>query len=111
MPTYIMKFQRDGLEPRYLEWSTIVDSPVTDGLPLEDFKLYYEREYGREGMRRLGERLKRVEEKGVSSFYDPSIDDVLLHNRAGPNSTELSYDEIYDAYCTGTTPEWQKVEP
>ena len=51
---------------RYLEWSTIVDAPVTYGMPLDEFTAYYRDQYGAEGMRALPERMARVEAKGTS---------------------------------------------
>jgi hypothetical protein len=40
MPTYICKFQ-DGEKAYYLEWSTIVDAPITTGMSLQEFKQHY----------------------------------------------------------------------
>lgn len=94
MPRYIVK-----LKNHYLEYSTIVDAPVTWGMPLEEFKKYYQQEYGLDGMRSLPERLERVEAKGTSSQLDDSAEDCLSCNRAGPDETELTVDEIYQAYC------------
>jgi len=94
MPRYIIK-----LGEHYLEWSTIVDAPVTYGMTLDDFKQYYQREYGLEGMRHLGERLARVEAKGTSAINHSDVKDTLAGNRAGEGETTLTRDQIYQAYC------------
>ena len=83
----------------YLEWSTIVDAPVTFGMSLEDFKEYYRWQYGEQGMSELDMRLKRVDAKGTSSFNDVDVDDTISWNRAGPDESCLSRDELYQAYC------------
>jgi hypothetical protein len=94
MPRYIIK-----IEDYYLDWSTIVDAPITFGLDLKRFNKYYEEEYGRVGMLNLPERLNRVDEKGTSSLDYESVEDLIDFNRAGPNESCLTLDEIYSAYC------------
>ena len=94
MPSHIVK-----LRDKYFEYSTIVDAPISEGATLAKFKAYYRRKYGAEGMRTLPERLARVEAKGTSSMGDESAEDTLSGNRAGPNETELTLDELYRTYC------------
>lgn len=94
MPSFIVK-----LQDYYFEYSTIVDAPVTFGLPLDEFKKYYREEYGQQGIDNLGPRLERVEKYGSSQIGGIAADDVLLWNRAGPDEVELTPDEIYQAYC------------
>lgn len=83
----------------YFEFSSIVDSPVTFGMTLDEFKQYYRDEYGANGIRDLEGRLKRVEAKGTSSYLDESAESQLSFNRAGPDEAQLTVDEIFDAYC------------
>jgi hypothetical protein len=84
----------------YLEWSTVVDAPVTWGMTLEKFEEYYREEYGRRSMDfEFIERMDRVEKKGTSSRLDDSFDDVISCNRAGKNDTNLTKEQIIDAYC------------
>jgi len=97
MPRFIIKLDGE-IGERYLEWSTIVDRPVTYGMPLEEFKEYYRDEYGKQGMWNLDERMKRVESKGTSEL-DDDLDGTLKHNRAGPDETFLTKEEIYQIYC------------
>lgn len=91
MPTYIIK-----IENYYLEWSTIVDAPISYGASLEEFRQYYQGKYGSEGM--LDERLKRVEKSGCSAYhYD--LDTLISCNRAGKDETCLTKEQIYQSYC------------
>lgn len=91
----------DGDEgPRYLEWSTIVDAPVTFGMTREELATHYRDEYGRAGSRDFEERMRRVDEKGTSA-YDYTVADHISGNRAGPDETELTAEELYQAYGLG----------
>ncbi len=95
MPRYILK-----LRDRYLEWSTIVDAPVTDGMTLDEFRDYYRSEYGEHGMTGLDARLERVEKNGTSAMVPHhNIDYLISTNRAGPNETCLTEEELYREYC------------
>lgn len=99
MPRYIVKFQdKQNNKDYYLEWSTIVDAPVTYGMSLTEFKEYYKIKYGLEGLKDLPERLQRVETNGTSAHnYD--LDELIADNRAGKDETELSMEEIVEDYC------------
>ena len=98
MPRYIVKLQH-GNTPYYLEWSTIVDAPVTYGMSLEEFNEYYKDTYGTDGMHGLPERMARVEEKGTSAINDDSGHETISFNRAGKNETCLSVEQIIEWYC------------
>jgi hypothetical protein len=91
----------DGTRDYYLEYSGIVDAPLTYGMTLEEFKEYYRDEYGRDGFKRLEQRLSRVEEKGTSNYSDASVDDTILCNRAGKNETRLTKQQMIEMYCHG----------
>jgi len=82
----------------HLEWSTIVDAPVTYGMSLTEFKDWYILEYGRSSIDDLNQRLERVEKTGTSAF-DFSLDSILSCNRAGPKETELTKEELIEKYC------------
>lgn len=100
MPRYIIKLEDKKFKvDYYLEWSTIVDAPVTYGMSLEDFKLYYEHEYGQVGKEGLPARMHRVEGKGVSSEIDDNVMDLIRHNRAGKNESTLTHEMILENYC------------
>lgn len=94
MPRYIIK-----IGDKYLEWSTIVDAPVTFGMSLSDFAKHYQNAYGNEGLHGLASRMERVEKFGTSCMDGESIGSFLKVNRAGPNEAPLSIANIRRAYC------------
>ena len=97
MPRFLVALRRDN-EIRYIEWSTVVDAPVTYGMTRDELEAYIREEYGREGERALPARLARLDAKGTSSHIYDSADDVMSVNRAGPDETELTPAEIVAAY-------------
>lgn len=82
----------------YLEWSSIVDAPVTYGLSLNQFREYYKDEYGRQGMEELPRHLERVEKTGTST-RTCSLQDILDQNRAGENEKRITKEQIIERYC------------
>jgi len=100
MPHYIIKLET-AVGPRYLEWSTVVDAPVTYGMPLDAFTKYWRKEYGGDADRgdRLEARLRDVEAKGTDSFSDASVDATIANNRAGAGETRLTKEQIVEYYC------------
>jgi hypothetical protein len=42
--------------------------------------------------------LKRVEEKGVSSMLHANVDELIEYNRAGPNETCLTKEQIIENF-------------
>lgn len=87
------------IKDRYLEWSSIVDAPVTFGMNKEELEKYHLEEYGVNGHRDFKNRMERVELTGTSNKTRLSIADVIKGNQAGPNESELTIEEIYQAYC------------
>lgn len=113
MPRYIIKMERDG-EERYLEWSTIVDAPVTYGMGYDEFLEYYRDEYGAHSMDGLlGEhgRMRRVRAHGTSARMDESVHQTIAHNRAGDGETELDFDGIWEKYVVGRPTGDDEEEP
>jgi hypothetical protein len=98
MPRYIVKLQENDKE-WYMEWSTVVDAPVTFGMSLEEFNDYYKEEYGRQGFGDLSQRMERVNQKGTSSLAHSSAQDTISWNRAGKNGTCVSVQQIIDFWC------------
>jgi hypothetical protein len=101
MPRYILKIHDEKFnKDYYMEWSTIVDAPVTYGCSLDEFKDYYKIQYGENGMRELDDRLKRVEEKGISAHppFD-NIESLLEYNRAGEDESTLDKEGLLEKYC------------
>lgn len=100
MPRFIIKMEKDGDE-RYLEWSTVVDAPVTYGMEYDEFLEYYRTEHGARSMDGLlGEhgRLTRVHANGTSERGSKSVHETIAHNRAGPDESELDYDGIWQKF-------------
>lgn len=98
MSDYIIKLEtKNG--PRYLIWSTFVDAPITDGMTKEEFERWYLGEHGRHGMEVLPERMRRVTEKGTSSWLHHSVEDLIACNRAGLKEKRLTLEEIIGMYC------------
>lgn len=99
MPVFIAKFtSKETKKDYYLEWSTVVDAPVTFGMSIDDFKSYYRRRYGEDAIAKLPERLERVEAKGTSSMTE-TLAELIKLNRAGEAENELDYDDIVEDYC------------
>ena len=89
MSNYLVK-----LDKYIVEWSTIVDGPLTEPLTRKQMIEHLQVEYGREGTRDLEERLKRLDEKGTSSMFDKDARSAVAGNRAGPNESEISYEDL-----------------
>lgn len=103
MSRSIIKLTHDGKD-YYLEWSSVIDAPVTYGMTLEEFKAYYREEYGRKGMEDLDQRLTRVEASGTSHALFRSVDDEIANNRAGENCTCLTKDQLIEVYVVCSVP-------
>lgn len=85
-------------ERRYLEWSTVVDAPVTYGMTLDEFVTYYRDRYGLESLRDLPRRLEQAIVHGTSSHYHKSLEQLIEGNHAG-DEEPLTLAEIIDTYC------------
>ena len=96
MPNFIIK-----LDDYYLEYSTIVDAPITYGLKRADFDNYYRREYGIAGLDTYEERMRRVDENGTSEIGATSVEETILCNRAGYDETKITKQEMINRYCKG----------
>lgn len=69
---------------KYVEWSSVVDAPVTYLMTEEELKQYLLGQHGyKEGLWRLEDRMARVHEKGTSSRMGETRQDLLRSNRAG----------------------------
>ena len=99
MPRYIIKLTDKESKDYYLEYSSVVDAPVTYGMSLQDFKKYYINSYGQHSIHQLNDRLERVEECGTSCRLDKSVDDTIELNRAGDKETTLTKDQLINKFC------------
>jgi hypothetical protein len=94
MANFIVK-----LRDKYLEWSTIVDAPVSSAMTLDGLRSYIWEKYGTNHASELDERLERVERNGTSSLAGHTAEDLVRSNRAGKNETRLTVDEILEQYA------------
>lgn len=81
----------DGL---FFEWSTVVDAPVTKGMKREEFEEYYLDSYGKSSYIDMTQRLSRAENNGTSSMIGHTLEELIECNRAGPQETRLTFDQI-----------------
>ena len=86
----------------WLVWSTVVDAPVTYGMTREELIAWWGEEYGKQGVRNLGPAIARAEEVGTSSHRSPSVEEMIICNRAGVDETRLTEAEIVAMYCLRT---------
>lgn len=94
MPAYII--QHNNVFNMY---TTIADGCYfTSGLTLEELKEWYKEEYGNKGMLEFDERVERALKKGTSSMIDKDLKSCISVNRAGPDETELSYNDFIAKY-------------
>jgi hypothetical protein len=100
MPRCIAKLtDKECGKDYYLEWSSVVDAPVTQGVSLSVFKEYYLKTYGTNSESLLVERLKRVEKQGTSCMLGSPIEELVSGNRAGVEESEMTIDELIRSYC------------
>jgi len=90
----------DGASDWYLEWSNVVDAPLTVGMSKDDITQYLIGKYGTNNHTEafLAERFSRVEENGTS-YYGTTLEELIAGNRAGENEKELTYKELVEEYC------------
>ncbi len=68
-------------------------------MTLDEFMDYYKEEYGNEGLRRLPERMKRVNETGTSDGVSRlPLERWIECNRAGENESQATLEQIADKY-------------
>ena len=92
----------DGTRDWYLEWSTVVDAPVTWGMTLDEMKAYRLEKTGTDGMRDWDAVVARLAEKGASWHDSTDLYATLCFNRAGKGETCLTDTEIVAMYCHRT---------
>lgn len=98
----ILRLEAPEGHPIYLEWSTVVDAPVTYAMTREELEEHIREEEGNLGLQELPARLERADRCGASwkdGFRD-GAEDTIAGNRAGPNETELTMTEIVRKYWT-----------
>ena len=80
-------------EDEYVEWSTVVDAPVTSALEREAAAAAWG-----------ADRVQRADVYGTSFMNRVvSTEDMLSCNRAGPGESELTLQEIREKYRKDTS--------
>ena len=92
MPRAILYFEE---KDKFLTWSTIVDAPITDLMSEEEYRQWYQIEYGRTGMTGLDEKIKEAKETGCN-WRGYTLDDAISGNRAGEDETHATREEIVE---------------
>lgn len=100
MGNFLFKLTDKGRD-YYLEWSTIVDAPVTYGMSLEELEAYILKTYGERGLATLPPRLARIEARGHSAIDDDAATawEAVWLNRAGDGETWLTLEQMVAKYC------------
>lgn len=93
----IYKVDDNGKE-RFIVWSSVVDGPVTFALTAEEIEAYLVEEAVERAKRDVREMLERTRRTGTSSYDGGSLADEGGANRAGPDETCLSADELFEFY-------------
>lgn len=99
MGHFIIKLKDENTKKEYyLEWSSVVDAPITWGLTLKQLKQRIKKESGNEGLKELVDRLKRVEKTGTSCLGS-TLDNHIFVNRAGSRGQHITKEQMIQKYC------------
>lgn len=81
----------------YVEWSTVVDAPVTYGMTRKEMFDYIVSEYNtpKEGVE---SRMARVDANGTSFYGYENANELISFNKAGPNESCLTLAELIAEY-------------
>lgn len=94
MSRFFVKLIKNDI-PLYLVWSTVVDSPVSDGMPLEQFREYFLKSRGQDYTEYFEENIIRADKN-----YEENLERIDAFNRAGGDEEQLTIEEIIEFYCT-----------
>lgn len=85
------------MDGKFMQWTSVTDSPVTPLLPEPLFAQFWKDEYGRSGMVDYENLMEIAKERGCSSYFS-TTDEVLKHNQAGEDGKKLTKAQIIAAY-------------
>lgn len=94
MGTGILKLGPD----QYVEWSTVVDAPVSYILTRKKMEAFLLAEAVKKARDRVTERLDTADRNGLTFVDCGSVAELVRGNRAGPNETELTLEQIVEKY-------------
>ena len=90
------------LGERFLEWSSVVDAPVTELMTEHQFRRYLLQEYGASGLVGWEQQRARLDRQGTSSRSGLTLEELLQHNRAGQDEACVtSESEMVALYAPG----------
>lgn len=92
MARFFVKLIKKNI-PHYLVWSTVVDAPVSDGMPLGKFKEYFISSRGIDFLEYFDEQIQIADKN-----YRENLN-FIKFNRAGMDEKQLLITEIIEAYC------------
>jgi hypothetical protein len=93
----IFKVDDNGKE-RFLVWSSVVDAPVSFACSAKDVVAMFVEASRERAVVEAQAMVERARECGTSSRLDVTLADVACGNRAGPDESELTEDEIIEFY-------------
>lgn len=105
MGRYIVK-----LGDLYVEWSTIVDAPITYGMTEHELRDFMRDQYGKRGLEDFDNRMERVLKKGTSSYNHESAEETVAYNRAGTDDSCLSFQELVEQVKAWRDDELAQIE-
>lgn len=85
----------------FVEWSTIVDAPVTEILSKSEMQQYLYSAYGSSSTEDSDRRLALADANGTS-FRDSTVLELLSYNRAGDREETITLDQIRGKYRKGS---------
>ena len=100
MPRYILHHRDTDM---YLEYSTVVDAPVTIAVTRDEMRAYLIKRDGDGGDdgREVDERLNRAKRTGTSCRHPGgSLESEITCNRAGRDETEMSREQFIRYFFT-----------
>lgn len=84
---------------RFLEYSTISDSPNTLSMSEAELRVWYRDEYGRKAYEHeFEERLARTKANGHSGRGKETAESAIICDRSGPDETPLTLEQITEKY-------------
>ena len=102
MARIIVKLEKEGHEPRYMEWCTVADGPTTYGLTREEFEEFYLEEYGRKGLEDLKKRMERTDSTGCSSYVSTRDGLFECHEAPdGPGPGPVTMAQVWEHFVEG----------
>lgn len=85
------------LDGKFMQWTSVTDSPVTPLLPEPLFQNYWYAEYGRSGWVDYANMIEDARKKGCSA-HCYTVDEILSGNHAGENGKKMTKAQIIEAY-------------